>query len=188
MASGSGSAAVTTPGAHMTTIPSGADTFYAVRPISDGVFVSDTRRIGMGGYSVGNSPRRLIAGLRTVPDGWVPHVLHAYFLSPGREGVPVTLSVSSLRDGGRSCHRRIGITQDDKTVAEVTVIFGAAEEAPPHPCVEPPPFGPSDSLEKRSIFHTKWNYSDLDLRVPQDSDGNSRKYHRVGSFGDPPPR
>ncbi len=42
----------------MTTIPSGADTFYAVRPISDGVFVSDTRRIGMGGYSVGNSPRR----------------------------------------------------------------------------------------------------------------------------------
>ncbi|WP_259559076.1 acyl-CoA thioesterase [Brachybacterium sillae] len=57
-----------------------------------------------GGQVMGQA---VVAASRTVPDGRTIHSMYAYFLAPGRPGMPIRFEVESLRDGGSFSVRRV---------------------------------------------------------------------------------
>jgi acyl-CoA thioesterase II len=149
-----------------------------IRQVGDDSFVGQTDRFGMAGLFGGQlAALALAAGLAAAPPGWAPQSLHAYFLAPGREGLPVELGVTAPRDGSRSCHRRIDVTQDQTMIAEVTAVF-APEEAVDRAATPIDIGDPGESPAGTSIFHRRWNFGQLDIRPAGDPQGVG-KYHPV---------
>jgi acyl-CoA thioesterase-2 len=85
----------------------------------------------------------LRAGCLTTPAGRPPHSLHAYFLRPGRPGLPIRLAVTRSRDGRSFSTRLITASQRDEVILMMMASFHAAEDGPdwqalPRPDVEEP--------------------------------------------------
>ena len=110
----------------------------------------------------GDGPPRLFGGqvasqsLRaatlTVDAARPPHSFHAYFIRPGRPGVPLDLGVERTRDGRSFTTRRVTAAQEGEPIFVLDASFHAAEEGtdwqPPGPQLpgpedvsEPSPFG-----------------------------------------------
>lgn len=79
----------------------------------------------------------LRAATRTVPDDRVPHSLHAYFMRPGRPGVPLDLDVARHRDGRSFTTRMVTASQEGETIFSMLASFHVTEEGtdwqPPAP-------------------------------------------------------
>jgi acyl-CoA thioesterase II len=114
----------------------------------------------------------------TVRTGWIPQMLHAYFLAPGQAGRPIRLSVESVRDGGRSSHQRVTLSQDGTRVAEVTVLCAAPSVTGPLTVRPVPVPGPSADPARKSIFETRWHFGGLGIRPPEQAP-DSLPYHPV---------
>ncbi|CAM5243285.1 hypothetical protein SMICM304S_07032 [Streptomyces microflavus] len=79
-----------------------------------------------GGQVAGQA---LVAAGRTT-DGERPvHSLHAYFLRPGRPGVPIVYQVERVRDGRSFTTRRVTAVQEGRTIFNLTASFHRPEEA-----------------------------------------------------------
>ncbi|GAA3354321.1 acyl-CoA thioesterase II [Streptomyces antimycoticus] len=77
-----------------------------------------------GGQVAGQA---LVAAGRTT-DGLRPvHSLHAYFLRPGRPGVPIVYQVERIRDGRSFTTRRVVAIQQGRTIFNLTASFHSAE-------------------------------------------------------------
>jgi acyl-CoA thioesterase-2 len=77
-----------------------------------------------GGQVAGQA---LVAAGRTT-DGQRPvHSLHAYFLRPGRPGVPIVYQVERVRDGRSFTTRRVVAVQQGRTIFNLTASFHAPE-------------------------------------------------------------
>jgi acyl-CoA thioesterase-2 len=167
----------------------GVTALAGVRPDKEGgtSFTAQTSRIGMGGLFGGQLMSQATqAALRTVTSGWGPQALHAFFFAPGEEGAPVQLEVTPLRDGRSSCHRRVRLRQGELAVAEVTVVCGPPDTAatpaggttPGSTAAPKEVSGPSDG-DEQSIFHTRWNFAGLDIRLPERAEDRTSRYHPV---------
>ena len=77
-----------------------------------------------GGQVAGQA---LVAAGRTT-DGQRPvHSLHAYFLRPGRPGVPIVYQVERVRDGRSFTTRRVVAVQEGRTIFNLTASFHRPE-------------------------------------------------------------
>jgi acyl-CoA thioesterase-2 len=77
-----------------------------------------------GGQVAGQA---LVAAGRTT-DGQRPvHSLHAYFLRPGRPGVPILYQVERVRDGRSFSTRRVVAIQQGRTIFNLTASFHQPE-------------------------------------------------------------
>src|SRR4051812_4941590 len=77
-----------------------------------------------GGQVAGQA---LVAAGRTT-DGERPvHSLHAYFLRPGRPGVPIVYQVERVRDGRSFTTRRVVAIQQGRTIFNLTASFHQPE-------------------------------------------------------------
>ncbi|AXK31955.1 acyl-CoA thioesterase II [Streptomyces armeniacus] len=82
-----------------------------------------------GGQVAGQA---LIAAGRTT-DGERPvHSLHAYFLRPGRPGVPIVYQVERVRDGRSFTTRRVVAVQQGRTIFNLTASFHQPESGIEH--------------------------------------------------------
>lgn len=69
----------------------------------------------------------LRAATLTVERSRLPHSLHAYFIRPGRPGVPVDIHVERTRDGGSFSTRTVWARQGDEAVFSLIASFHAGE-------------------------------------------------------------
>ncbi|MFE2182931.1 acyl-CoA thioesterase [Streptomyces sp. NPDC059455] len=92
-----------------------------------------------GGQVAGQA---LVAAGRTT-DGQRPvHSLHAYFLRPGRPGVPIVYQVERVRDGRSFTTRRVVAIQQGRTIFNLTASFHSPEPGIEHQLPMPDVPGP----------------------------------------------
>ncbi|KJY44085.1 acyl-CoA thioesterase [Streptomyces sp. NRRL B-1568] len=77
-----------------------------------------------GGQVAGQA---LIAAGRTTDGDRPVHSLHAYFLRPGRPGVPIVYQVERVRDGRSFTTRRVVAVQQGRTIFNLTASFHEPE-------------------------------------------------------------
>ena len=112
--------------------------------------VLDVRRTGStsfrGGHPTHTLPRlfggqtmaqALVAAGRTVPEGRLPHSLHAYFLRGGHPRRPVDLAVTVTRDGGSFSTRHVTAAQGGEPILEMLCSFHAPEQGLSHQSTAP---------------------------------------------------
>jgi acyl-CoA thioesterase-2 len=80
-----------------------------------------------------------VAAGRTVPDRSL-HSLHAYFLRPGRHGLPIRLAVHRIRDGLSFATRRVVAVQGGSAIFTLSASFCTPEDGIAHQ--EPMPDAP----------------------------------------------
>ncbi len=120
-----------------------------------------------GGQVIGQS---LVAAGRTVPPGRPVHSLHAYFLRPGDQNVPILYSVDRIRDGGSFTTRRVVASQKGEAIFSLAASFQVEEPGPEFQMTAPPVPRPEDCItdaefrtrvarhlaDTRSIFEGFW--------------------------------
>lgn len=130
----------------MTDEPSSPDAGDPSRPPPDDpvgrlLRLFDLERIGEDRFAMHNpDPRHaervfggqvaaqaLRAAAHTVEVDHPPHSLHAYFIRPGKPGVPIVYEVERTRDGRSFTTRRVLAVQDDEPIFETSVSFHRAE-------------------------------------------------------------
>ncbi|MFI2304116.1 acyl-CoA thioesterase [Actinacidiphila glaucinigra] len=77
-----------------------------------------------GGQVAGQA---LVAAGRTTDGSRPVHSLHAYFLRPGRPGVPIVYQVERIRDGRSFTTRRVVAVQQGRTIFNLTASFHVPE-------------------------------------------------------------
>jgi len=77
-----------------------------------------------GGQVAGQA---LVAAGRTTDGARPVHSLHAYFLRPGRPGVPIVYQVERVRDGRSFTTRRVLAIQQGRTIFNLTASFHQPE-------------------------------------------------------------
>lgn len=101
----------------------------------------DLKTIGTDRFEAitpGEGPPRLFGGqvaaqsLRaatlTVPADRLPHSLHAYFIRPGRPGIPLELTVERARDGRSFTTRRVSAAQESEPIFVLDASFHIEED------------------------------------------------------------
>src|SRR6476661_7367637 len=78
-----------------------------------------------GGQVAGQA---LVAAGRTAEADRPVHSLHAYFLRPGRPGVPIVYQVERVRDGRSFTTRRVTAVQQGRTIFNLTASFHKPED------------------------------------------------------------
>ena len=86
-------------------------------------------------------PQALMAASRTV-EGRLCHSLHAYFLRPGNQSMPIDYEVQRVRDGGSFSVRRVIARQDGKEILTGSMSFQVAEDGFEHQLTMPDAPGP----------------------------------------------
>jgi len=74
----------------------------------------------------------LVAACRTVPEGRLPHSLHAYFLRAGDPGAPIVYTVDRIRDGRSFTTRRVVAVQHGLPIFHLSSSFQTYEEGLEH--------------------------------------------------------
>ncbi len=91
-------------------------------PLAEDCFLGHTGR-GEGRVFGGLlAAQALMAAGRTVTDG-APHSLHLYFVRAGRHGMPVTWSVTRVRDGFAFALRHVVAEQSGQVILTLTASF-----------------------------------------------------------------
>src|SRR4051812_39514367 len=98
--------------------PIGPDRFRAANPDAG----YGTR--AFGGQVAAQAIRAAVA---TVGPDRSPHSLHAYFLRPGRPGVPIVFEVERTRDGRSFTTRRVLALQGDEVIFEMSTSLHVVE-------------------------------------------------------------
>jgi acyl-CoA thioesterase-2 len=103
------------------------------------------------------------AAIRSAPASMVPKSLHACFPRAGRWGAKTELSVERVATGRSTAQREVRVTQGDRPVATLTVVFhepgvgpdwqaeSARAAVPAEECVETPSALPDPYFELRTV-------------------------------------
>jgi acyl-CoA thioesterase-2 len=108
----------------------------------------------------------LRAATLTVDADRLVHSLHAYFIRPGRPGVPLQLDVERARDGRSFTTRRVSASQDGEPIFVLDASFHVEEDGEdwqpdrsmadvPHPDTIEPPASPFGSFSTMSPFEMR---------------------------------
>lgn len=111
----------------------------------------------------------LVAAVRTVPEGFVCHSLHSYFLRPGDTKVPIIYDVEEMRDGRSFCTRRVAARQHGRPIFFLTANFQVPEEGLEHQDRMPDVPPPADcalvqDLDSRPTEHWLREWAALEVR------------------------
>jgi acyl-CoA thioesterase-2 len=93
----------------------------------------------------------LMAAGRTVPSGFHPHSLHAYFVRAGQEDQPVLYEVDRVRDGRSFVTRQVVAHQAGGAILTLSASFQVAEDGPEHPGAIPPAGAPLPESLPRNL-------------------------------------
>ena len=120
-------------------------------------FVGRRRPDGTGRVFGGQAiAQALGAASRTVEEGRDVHSLHAYFLRPGSDDLPIDFRVKRDLDGRSFSNRRVVASQDGKPILNLTASFQVPVDGPGHqhpamPDVAGPEDLTPDSVIRRQI-------------------------------------
>jgi acyl-CoA thioesterase II len=90
---------------------------------------------------------------RTVPEGYVIHSLHSYFVLPGDEKRPIVYHVERVRDGKSYCTRTVQARQRNKCILTMTCSFQRHEESPlKHQLAMPEVPSPEELLAPKDVL------------------------------------
>jgi len=134
-------------------------------PDGDGAWLAPTPSDGPARLFGGQVASQSLRAATLTVDGDRPaHSLHAYFLRPGRPGVPLRLEVEGTRDGRSFSTRRVTATQEGEPIFVLDCSFHVTEEgddwAPDAPAVP----GPDAVAHHRSPMSSFDSMSPFDLR------------------------
>ncbi|MCT6900392.1 MAG: thioesterase family protein, partial [Bifidobacterium sp.] len=73
-----------------------------------------------GGQLLGQA---IMAGGRTVPEGRLPHSMHAYYLRTGLLNQDVQAEVETIRDGRSFSSRRVDLHQGERTILNALLSY-----------------------------------------------------------------
>ncbi len=110
----------------------------------------DSERARVYGGQV--AAQAMIAGARTVDDGYALHSLHSYFLLPGDYQVPIIYDVERIRDGRSFATRRVVARQHGRPIYYQTLNFQRPEDGYSHQDVMPMVGGPEDGVDLFSLM------------------------------------
>mgnify|MGYP001052506420 CR=1 FL=1 len=96
-----------------------------------------------GGQAIAQA---LGAASRTVDSARTAHSLHAYFLRPGSDELPIEYRVKRDLDGGNFSNRRVVASQDGKPILNLTASFQIPVEGPGHQHSAMPDVPPPENL------------------------------------------
>jgi acyl-CoA thioesterase-2 len=146
------------------TDPTGPDPAQQLRALLDleyldvdlfrGKQPESTRQRVYGGQVAAQS---LVAGTRTVPDGFHVHSLHSYFLLPGDYQVPVIYDVERIRDGKSFATRRVMARQHGRPIYYQTLSFQRTEDGFEHQDVMPAVKAPEDGMNMVDLMRQRDN-------------------------------
>jgi acyl-CoA thioesterase-2 len=94
----------------------------------------------------------LVAAEHTVPDRYVVHSLHSYFLRPGDTAVPIVYDVDTLREGRSFATRRVLARQHGRPIFAMTANFQVPEEGLEHQDPMPDVPAPEDCPPLASVI------------------------------------
>ncbi|HSL58299.1 MAG TPA: acyl-CoA thioesterase domain-containing protein [Acidimicrobiales bacterium] len=140
---------------------------FDLEPDGDDAYLAPTPAEGegpprlFGGQVAAQSLR---AATLTVDGDRPPHSLHAYFLRPGRPGVPLRLEVERTRDGRSFATRTVHAVQDDETVLLLTCSFHGDEPGDDWHRVAPDVPGPDEVAHHRSPMASFDTVSPFEMR------------------------
>jgi len=77
-----------------------------------------------GGQVIGQA---LVAATKTVPESYIVHSLHSYFLLPGNYEIPILYRVDRLRDGKSFMTRSVVASQKGKAIFTCQISFQVQE-------------------------------------------------------------
>jgi acyl-CoA thioesterase-2 len=83
------------------------------------------------------------------------HSLHAYFLRPGRHGIPIRFVIDRIRDGRSFTTRRVVAHQGGEAIFNVSASFAKPEEGFSHQEPMPDSVGP-EGLPEMSEVKARW--------------------------------
>lgn len=98
--------------------PDGSPDYFRGRHRADRI--SPNRQRVFGGQVIAQG---LMAAIRTVDDGKTPHSLHAYFMRPGNDDLPIHYQVRRDFDGRSFSTRRVVAWQNDKPILNMATSF-----------------------------------------------------------------
>lgn len=129
----------------------------------------------------------LRAAAHTVDADHRVNSLHAYFLRPGRFGVPVVFTVDRIRDGASFTTRRVVASQDGEAILNLDASFHGVEDGgeyePPSPVGTAPPPEAVESDERRRASHHRF----LDSRsIELDDDSTTARARWIRLVDDLP--
>ncbi|WP_338240683.1 acyl-CoA thioesterase [Aurantiacibacter hainanensis] len=125
--------------------PKGADRFVGRRR-PDG-----TGRV-FGGQAIAQA---LGAARRTVDGAREAHSLHAYFLRPGSDDLPIEYRVKRDLDGRSFSNRRVVASQDGKPILNLTASFQLPVDGPHHQAPQMPDVPGPENLETDAEVRAK---------------------------------
>lgn len=94
----------------------------------------------------------LIAGSRTVDEGFQVHSLHSYFLLPGDYNVPIIYDVERIRDGRSFATRRVLARQHGRPIYYQSLNFHRVEDGLDHQDVMPQVRPPEEGLDMMALM------------------------------------
>lgn len=93
----------------------------------------------------------LMSAVGSVDDDRIAHSLHAYFMRPGDEKLPIIFRVERDYDGGTFSNRRVIAIQRGKPILNMTASFQKREEGLSH-AAEMPDVPPPEELESEAAI------------------------------------
>ena len=161
---------------HITRFP---ELFYMAGHGPD-VWVGGSARYPWGRVYGGQvAAQGLWAAAQTVPEGYVPHSMHAYFIRGGDSDQPIRFEVDRIRDGRSFVTRRVVARQSSGAILNLSASFQVHEDAAdatsiamPSPVERPEDLAASSwspLLERRPVPHDR-NLARVWVRVPDVGD------------------
>ena len=119
-------------------------------------FIGKRRPDGTGRVFGGQAIAQALGAARhTVDDGREAHSLHAYFLRPGSDDLPIEYRVKRDLDGRSFSNRRVVASQDGKPILNLTASFQLPVGGPDHQAPQMPDVpGPEDLVPDAQLRQT----------------------------------
>jgi acyl-CoA thioesterase-2 len=105
-----------------------------------------------GGQAIAQA---LGAARRTVDDDRPVHSLHAYFLRPGTDTLPIDFRVKRDLDGRSFSNRRVVASQKGEPILNLTASFQKRQEGPTHQGPQMPNVPPPEELESDAAIRAR---------------------------------
>lgn len=127
-----------------------------LEPTGNDAFVGRRRPDGTGRVFGGQAiAQALGAASRTVESDRVVHSLHAYFLRPGSDALPIEYRVRRDLDGRSFSNRRVVASQDGKPILNLVASFQIPADGPGHQHPDMPDVPQPEELESDIVSARK---------------------------------
>ncbi len=118
-------------------------TLLALEKIEENLFRGQSQDLGFGSVFGGQVlGQALSAASQTVPEERRAHSLHAYFMRPGDDRLPIVYQVECIRDGKSFATRRVVAVQKGRAIFSMSASFQVAEAGFHHQTPAPEVPGP----------------------------------------------